>query len=105
MTMEQLAIMEMLAKEGVKLNPRDALELSLQKFTEALRSFAWGDPPGSISPRLVAWDGTYGYIFDLYNFGPYRVGIYYSNGGSPTLVFIEGDGGNFILLRKNEETI
>lgn len=103
--MEQFAIMGMLAREGVRVNPRDALELPLPDFAEALRSFTWGDPPSSISPRLVARGGTFDYIFDLYNFGPYRVGIYYSNGGSPTLVFIEGNGGNFILLRKNEETI
>lgn len=98
--MEQFAIMGMLAREGMKIQPKEAIELPLRDFGEVLHQLTWGDPPNSIAPKLVANDGRYDYTFDLYNFGTYKLSIYYSLNGHPTLFIIFGNAGEFVFLRK-----
>lgn len=101
MTMEQFALLGLLAKEGLKFQLREAVELDHETFVETLTSFTWNleAPPYEIAPTLVTrYDGM-DYKFDIYRFQGYRLNIYYSLNGYPTMFTVRGDGGVLIFLR------
>lgn len=104
MTVEQFAILSMLAKEGMKFRFNDAIELADQDFADALTSLTWDTsaPPFSIAPGLISrYDGM-DYKFDLYKFEGFRMNIYYSLSIGTTLFTISGEAGEFVILRRWE---
>lgn len=101
MTVEQFALLGLLAKEGLKFQPREAVELDHETFVQSLRDFTWDveNPPYEIAPNLVTrYDGM-DYKFDIYRFQGYRVNIYYSLSESPPMFVVWGEGGVLIFLR------
>lgn len=101
MTMEQFALLGLLAKEGMKFQLREAVELDHETFVQSLRDFTWDveNPPYEIAPKLITrYDGM-DYTFDVYRFQGYRVNIYYSMNDSPTMFVVWGEGGALIFLR------
>jgi len=104
MTVEQFAILSMLAKEGMKFDPKDAVELDSQEFTNALKIFTWNveAPPYAIAPGLLTrYDGI-DYKFDLYKLEGFRLNIYYGLSLGTTLFTISGEAGEFVFLRRWE---
>lgn len=104
MTVEQFAILGMLAKEGVTFTPKNTVELDDQKFIETLRELTRNTyaPPYAIAPGLISrYDGA-DYKFDLYKFEDFRLNIYYSLSMGVTMFTISGEVGGFVILRRWE---
>jgi hypothetical protein len=102
MTIEQFAILRMLTKELGLIKGESTTRLPHQAFVDTLMSFTHDTsaPPYEIAPRLITrFDGA-DYTFDIYRFLGYRLNIYYSQNGSPTLFTVWGDGGALVFLRE-----
>ncbi len=103
MTMEQFQILGMLRRDGAKFHINDVMELDWFSFSSFLKQFTWNDPPIRIMPKLIANDGRYDYTFDVYDFGGYKVAIYYGESGGPTVFIVFGDAGEYVFTRSFED--
>lgn len=99
MVIGQIDILAMLRRDGATFTLSDVTVLPWSQFAELLRQFTWESVPNTISPGLVANYNNCNFLFDLYDFGNYKMSLYYANGG-PTVFIVFGNAGERVFARE-----